>query len=197
MEFLGQILSFIFTSGILYKVASLRNRIYTGYHERRFAHFGDSVLMWHHHTLIGEQYIHIGDNTIIESGIQLTARKIDDISPTLKIGDNCLLRKDTHITAVNSVRIGNDLLTGTNVLITDNFHGKTDSLSLCESPRVRKPYSKGEVVIGNGVWLGNNVCVMPGVTIGDSVVVGANSVVTHDVPSFSVVAGIPARILNK
>lgn len=197
MEFLGQILSFIFPFGILDKVASLRNRIYTGYHKRRFAHFGDSVLMWHHHTLIGEQYIHIGDNTIIESGIQLTARKIDDISPTLKIGDNCLLRKDTHITAVNSVRIGNDLLTGTNVLITDNFHGKTDALSLCESPRIRKPYSKGEVVIGNGVWLGNNVCVMPGVTIGDSVVVGANSVVTHDVPSFSVVAGIPARILNK
>lgn len=197
MELVGLILSYIFILGVSEKVASLRNRIYTGYHKRRFAHFGDSVLMWHHHTLIGEQYIHIGDNTIIESGFQLTARKIDDINPVLKIGDNCLIRKDTHITAVNSVKIGNDLLTGTNVLITDNLHGKTDVSSLCESPRVRKPYSKGGIVIGNGVWLGNNVCVMPGVTIGDSVVVGANSVVTHDIPSFSIVAGIPARIIKQ
>ena len=60
-----------------------------------------------------------------------------------------------------------------------------------------KPYSKGGVIIGNGVWLGNNVCVMPGVRIGDGAVVGANSVVTHDVPPYTIVAGIPARIINQ
>jgi len=52
-------------------------------------------------------------------------------------------------------------------------------------------------VIGNNVWLGNNVCIMPGVTIGDGAVVGANSVVTKDVPAYSVAAGIPAKIVKQ
>ena len=46
---------------------------------------------------------------------------------------------------------------------------------------------------GNNVWLGNNVCVMPGVTIGDGAIVGTNSLVTHDIPSFTVAAGVPAK----
>lgn len=197
MDFLGVTLSYVLPYSFYGVLSSARNRLYTGYHKRRFAHFGESVFIWHPHTLIGEQYIRIGDRNIFESGVQLTARKIDVENPLLEIGNNCLIRKDTHITAIRSIRIGDNLLTGTNVLITDNMHGKSDRLSLHESPRVRKPYSKGGVIIGNGVWLGNNVCVMPGVRIGDGAVVGANSVVTHDVPPYTIVAGIPARIINQ
>jgi acetyltransferase-like isoleucine patch superfamily enzyme len=47
------------------------------------------------------------------------------------------------------------------------------------------------------VWLGNNVCVLPNVTIGDGAVVGANSVVTHDIPPYAIVAGIPAKIVKQ
>lgn len=61
----------------------------------------------------------------------------------------------------------------------------------------RSMYSKGPVVIGNNVWLGNNVCVMPGVTIGDGAIIGANSVVTHDIPAYSVAAGIPAKVIKQ
>jgi len=50
------------------------------------------------------------------------------------------------------------------------------------------------VVIGNNVWLGNNVCILAGVTIGDGAIVAANSVVTKDVPAYSLVAGVPAVI---
>ena len=197
MELLGVLFSYTFPYGFSGILASARNRLYTGYLKRRFAHFGESVFMWHPHTLIGEQYIRIGDKNIFEPGIQLTARKTGVETPLIEIGNNCLIRKDTHITAIRSIRIGDNLLTGTNVLITDNMHGKSDRLSLHESPRDRKPYSKGGVIIGNGVWLGNNVCVMPGVRIGDGAVVGANSVVTHDVPPYTIVAGIPARIINQ
>lgn len=56
--------------------------------------------------------------------------------------------------------------------------------------------SKGSVVIGNNVWIGDKVTILPGVTIGDNAVIAANSVVTKDIPSFSVAAGIPAVILK-
>ena len=64
-------------------------------------------------------------------------------------------------------------------------------------PAVRKLKSKGNIVIGNNVWLGDKVSVLSGVNIGDNVIVGANSVVTKNVPSNCVVAGIPAKIIKK
>jgi acetyltransferase-like isoleucine patch superfamily enzyme len=54
----------------------------------------------------------------------------------------------------------------------------------------------GRIKIGNGVFIGNNSIIMPGVTIGDNVVIGAGSIVTKDIPSDVVAAGIPARILR-
>ena len=56
--------------------------------------------------------------------------------------------------------------------------------------------SFGKVVIGNNVYIGNNACIMPGVTIGNNVVIGAASVVTKNVPDNVVIAGNPARIIN-
>ena len=55
--------------------------------------------------------------------------------------------------------------------------------------------SKG-VTIGNGVWIGNNVVILGGVNIGDKAIIGAGSVVTHDVPAYSIAAGNPARIIK-
>jgi acetyltransferase-like isoleucine patch superfamily enzyme len=57
--------------------------------------------------------------------------------------------------------------------------------------------SKGAVVIGNNVWIGNNACIMPGVSIGDGAIIGANSVVTHDIPAYSVAGGIPAKVIKQ
>ena len=58
------------------------------------------------------------------------------------------------------------------------------------------PRSKGDVVIGNDVWLGLGSIILSGVTVGDGAVVGAGSVVTKDVPSFAIVAGNPARVIR-
>ena len=53
------------------------------------------------------------------------------------------------------------------------------------------------MVIGNSVWLGNNVCVMPSVTIGDGAIIWSSSVVPRDVPAYAVAAGIPARVIKQ
>ena len=150
--------------------------------------------------LEGLKYISVGDKTLIDSGVQLTAwdsHNGNRYTPSIVIGDGCAIRENAHITAINSITIGNNLLTGTNVLITDNSHGMATHEQMKLPPTQRPLYSKGPVVIGNNVWLGNNVCVMSGVTIGDGAIIGANSVVTHDVPAYAVAAGIPAKVVKQ
>ena len=193
---IGQLLFYIYPSSLSGFIHSLRDKIYTGYICKRFCHFGHSIIMWHPYSLQGLQYITIGDNNIFESDLHLTAQVCDNnCNPQIIIGNKCLIRRGAHITAINKICIGDGLLTGTNIFITDNSHGNTDSEMLSIPPRDRAIISKGPVHIGNNVWLGNNVCIMPGVSIGDGAIIGANAVVTHDIPPYSVAVGIPARVI--
>ena len=146
-------------------------RLYTLLHRNSFKHWGrGSHIGYCAMKLIGLQYISVGDSTFIASGMQLTAWDSHNgirYTPSIVIGNNCSFRENCHITAINSIHIGDNLLTGTNVLI------------------------------GNNVWLGNNVCIMPDVTIGDGAIIGANSVVTHDIPAYAVAVGIPAKVVKQ
>lgn len=150
--------------------------------------------------LAGGKYISIGKGSSVQRSTYLTAWDrygIQTFSPEIVIGENCSIGAFNHITSINKIVIGDGLLTGKWVTITDNSHGTTDVQSLNISPKSRLLYSKGPVIIGNNVWIGDKATILPGVTIGDGVVVAANSVVTRDVPSYCVVAGIPARIIKQ
>lgn len=81
--------------------------------------------------------------------------------------------------------------------ITDNSHGNTDIDNLKLKPIDRKIFSKGPVIIGNNVWIGDKATILPNVTIGDGAVIAANAVVTKDVPAYCVAAGNPAKIIKK
>ena len=192
---IGKALSLLHIEVIYQIYISSRNRIYTGYLKNRFQEFGDSVIMWKPYHLKGLNHISIGDHTLIEPDLQLTAWSIQGNQPCIDIGNHCMIRRGAHITCTNHISIGNGVLTGTNVFITDNSHGDTTQKSLYIIPDKRPIVSKGPVIIGNNVWLGNNVCILPGVTIGEGVIVGANSVVTHSIPAYTVVAGTPAKII--
>lgn len=160
----------------------------------------NSLFICGHITLLGENRIRIGDNTRIERGCVLTAWKQTadggQHNPLIQIGCNCSIGEYNHITSTNNIKIGDNLLTGRWVTITDNSHGNTNFESLIESPIMRPVVSKGPVVIGNNVWIGDKATILPGVNIGDGVVVAANSVVTKDIPSYSVVGGNPAKIIK-
>lgn len=197
LKTLGLIVSYLYPQSLTRIWHSFRDKAYTGYIQRKFAKFGDSIVMWHPYHLQGLEFIQVGDGTIFEKDLQLTAIVSCSQIPCITIGNQCLIRRGVHITASNKITIGNHLLTGTNVLITDNSHGNTDYESLHVPPGEREIVSKGFVTIGNDVWLGNNVCILPNVTIGDGVVVGANSVVTHDIPPYAIAVGIPARIIKQ
>ena len=117
--------------------------------------------------------------------------------PEIIIGDHCSIGEYCHITAIKKITIGDGLLTGRYVYIGDNAHG---GLSLEESeipPAHRHLTSKGEIKIGRNVWIGDKVSIFSGVTIGDNVIIGAGSIVTHDIPSNSMAAGMPAKVIKQ
>jgi len=148
--------------------------------------------------------ISIGERTSFGRDVYLTAwhfcNTFDDneksIVPELSIGADCHFGAYNHITCINKIQIGNGVLTGKWVTITDNSHGDIDEASLKIPPVERPVKSKGPVIIGQNVWIGDKATILPNVIIGDGVVIGANSVVTKDVPPYAVVAGNPARIIK-
>jgi len=109
----------------------------------------------------------------------------------LVVGDNCYIGRWCIILAHNSVTIGNDCQIAPGCHITDVNHGIAAGELIRKQPLVSKP-----VRIGNDVWVGAGCSILSGVTIGDGAVVGARSVVTHDVPSNAIVVGVPARIIK-
>lgn len=148
--------------------------------------------------LIGAKYISIGVSKIGKDVILTAYDRASGyiFTPEIIIGDNCNIGEYCHITAIHSIVIGNGVLTGRWVTITDNSHGQTTYQNLQLPPLKRQPFSKGKVIIGNNVWIGDKATILPGVTIGDGAIIGAGSVVTKDVPPFSVVVGNPAKIIK-
>ena len=144
------------------------------------------------------EYIHVGHQTGFGKDLFLTAWKRGGkiSTPYLKIGSHCNIGAYNHITCANKLVIGNCCLTGKWVTITDNSHGGTDVDSLRTAPDKRPITSKGPVIIGDNVWIGDKATILPGVTIGDGAEIAANAVVTKDVPAYSVVAGNPAKVIR-
>lgn len=165
---------------------------------RKFLRFGaGSLIMWKPTTIFNERYISIGEDTLIGPGVALSAGMVPGqeclTSPVVTIGDRCLIGKGSGIVGHFSIVIGDDVWTGHHVYITDQNHGYTDvSTPISQQSQPERPVS-----IGNGSWLGHGSIVLPGVTIGEHVVIGANSVVTRDVPSYSVAVGSPAKVIRR
>ena len=152
-------------------------------------------------TLRCEECLKIGNRTRIDNGSIITAWKHtpdgSTHNPTILIGKECSIGEYNHITSTNKIVIGDHLLTGRWVTITDNSHGDTDYATLLTNPIMRRVQSKGPVIIGNDVWIGDNVCILKGVNIGNNVVIGANSVVNKSVQDNCIVAGNPAKIIKR
>lgn len=136
----------------------------------------------------------IGDNVVIEI---YSTYLTQTFSPKLEIGNNSSMGDDGHITCINHIKIGNNVLMGRKVFITDNAHGASKLELLSIPPNLRPLHSKGPIIIEDNVWIGEMVCIMPGVTIGYGSIIGANAVVTKDIPPYCVAVGNPAQIIKQ
>ena len=165
---------------------------------RRFGHFGKgSVICFPTNTIFNEQYIQIGEGTMIGPQVTLSAGMVPGqqcvTNPVVRIGDRCLIGKGSGIVGHLAIDIGNDVWTGHHVYITDQNHGFED----LDLPISRQSMPERPVTIGDGSWLGYGTVVLPGSIIGRHVVVGANSVVTGALPDYSVAVGAPARVIRR
>ena len=141
----------------------------------------------------GKQNIFIKDGVHVYYKTWLSADPIIGKNCKLEIGEGSTIGNFNHIIASKSIIIGQNVLTADNVYISDNLHGYED----IETPIKKQPIvQKKEVYIGDGSWLGENVCVI-GASIGKHCVIGANSVVTKDIPDYSIAVGSPAKVIKQ
>ena len=165
---------------------------------KRFGKFGvGSSISWPTGSGFGEKWIWIGEDVLIAADVTLSAGMGPGqemvTNPVVRIGDRCLIGRGTSIIGHLSIEIGEDVFTGMDVYITDQNHGYEN----LELPIGKQLPSEQPVSIGKNSWIGSGAIILPGSKIGDHVVIGANSVVTGEIPSFSVAVGSPARVVRQ
>ena len=195
---LGRLLSFIYPKALSQVFESVLAYTYTGLHARYFKSWGSlSSIAWGCR-MTNPQYVSVGKNNIFLRNTAITVTHCrSGHTPSVTIGNNCHFGIWNHITCINQITIGDNLLTGAYVLISDNAHGIAGKDMIDTAPFDRPLVSKGEIHIGNNVWLGDKVSILANVHIGNNVIIGANSVVTKDIPDNCVAAGIPATVIRQ
>lgn len=138
----------------------------------------------------GKKIAHIGENTKVHPTVIL--RQAERIF----IGDNCLLNHNNILQGgkkTGKIIIGNHVHCGANVMMFA-FNHDTDKLDV---PTINQDYYDGDIIIEDDVWIGAGTVILPGVKIGKGVVIASNSVVNKDVELFTIVGGVPAKLIKE
>jgi acetyltransferase-like isoleucine patch superfamily enzyme len=149
----------------------------------------------------GKKYIKFGNMITTGVGLRIDAFPENKSNePCITFGDNVQINDYVHIAAISSIRIGNNVLIASKVFITDHNHGDYGINNNNDSPYIppiMRPLRANPVIIEDNVWIGEHVSILPGVKVGKGTVIGAQSVVTKDIPPNSIAVGVPARVIKK
>jgi len=138
--------------------------------------------------LSGTRKISIGKRSRLGSNIELrTAEK-----GSIDLGNDIRINRGCTLVSYSRIVVGDYAIIGEYVSIRDANHG----MDINEPMRYQQ-HTCAPVHIGRDVWIGRGSCILPGVSIGDGCVIGANSVVTVDIPAYSIAAGVPAKVIKK
>ena len=141
------------------------------------------------------RYVRIGDGVLVnrDCWIHVLRPRPGEPVPELVIGPHRTIGMGATISAARRIVLGRHVIMARNVYISDHRHAFEDVHSPCSQQGITniRPTS-----IGDETWLGQNVCILPGVQIGKHCVIGANSTVTTDIDDYSVAVGSPARIVK-
>ena len=141
------------------------------------------------------KHVSIGKNTIIgqHSRIQCYPDENSSIGHLI-IGDDCRIGNRCSFLCGGDIKIGNGVLMASDVLVTSENHSIDP-----ESPKwyMSQPLKCDDIEIRDGCWIGEKVCILPGVTIGKKSIVGAGSIVTKSIPDYSIAVGNPARVIKR
>lgn len=208
IRIIGILFSYIYPQCLETFFHKIYLELYSGYLSTRFKKFCgrlDGNL-----NLIGGKYIEVGENTFLGKDIRLWAwdKFLEKrYNPRITIGKNTAINSGCMISCINRIEIGNDVGISSNCVIIDNVHGdfRDHKLTFNKDSNVpdvflqnvleRDLYSKGPVIIEDGVHLGEGVIVMPGVTIGHHSVISAHAIVSRKVPPYSIVSDEPSKVV--
>lgn len=160
-----------------------------------FGHLGPRSTVRAPRLLSHPERIRIGADVLIREGARLEALtnyRGHRADGRIEIGDGSRIEFDVHIGAAAPMHIGRKVMMASRVTVLDHDHGYEDP----RLPPIDQPLTTAPVRIEDGAWLGENAVVCKGVTIGAHAVIGANAVVTKDIPPRSVAAGVPARVIR-
>jgi len=135
--------------------------------------------------------IEIASPCAIDKGVVLLCSGEPLSHPKIYIGTHTYINRNCFLDATLSLNIGSQCGIGPNCYITDHDHGLDLAFSPLQQPMVAKPTK-----IGDRVWIGANVTILKGVTIGNDAVIGAGSVVTKDIPEKAIAVGNPAKVIK-
>lgn len=157
----------------------------------------------------GSERIFIGDYVSLGPGAFLVAQThyptpgmrhpekeqtIQTFDPKITIGHRVTSTGNLTLAAMCEITIEDDVMFASNINITDGLHGYETAN---EPYKYQKLFRIAPIVVKHGCWIGQNVVVMPGVTIGELSIIGANSVVTKNIPAKSIAVGAPAKVIKK
>jgi len=134
--------------------------------------------------VFGTGRIRCGEGLLLYPDLHLETQ----LDAEITIGNGVVISRGVHLVAFAAVHIGNGTMIGEYTSIRDANHARQPGIPMRDAGSTARP-----IVIGNEVWIGRGAAVLAGVTIGDGATIGANAVVTRDVPPGTVVAGVPAR----
>jgi acetyltransferase-like isoleucine patch superfamily enzyme len=142
-----------------------------------------SVVVHGRVSVYGSGRVRIGEHVLIYPDVHLETQG----NACIELGDGLVISRGAHIVAMDGIKIGEGSLIGEYTSIRDANHNREPDQPIRDSGHSAKP-----ITIGREVWLGRGVTVLGGVMIGDKATVGANAVVTRDIPAGATAVGIPA-----
>lgn len=172
-------------------------KIISEYYKMKYGDFGIGSKIYSPNIIISnKKHIFIGKNVCIRQNarIEPVLHWINTTyDPKIIIEDGVVIEQNFHLACANYVKIGKDTLISSYVFISDLNHIYEDIMM----PVLKQGLEVKKTEIGEKCFVGTGAKIMAGVKIGNNCVIGANAVVTHDVPDFCIVAGIPAKIIKK
>lgn len=174
--------------------------IYSQWNRLQLQKSGMDIIVSYPCELRGGKYITCGKGVFLGPNGILSAWDFFQgmrYTPQIIIGNNVTIGTGFHISAVSKIVIDDNVLTGKYVTIVDNGHGFATKEDMKIAPIKRKLRLYDSVIIGKNVWIGDKVTIVGNINIGEGAIIGSNSVVTRDVPPYSVAAGVPAKIIKQ
>lgn len=172
-------------------------RCWSYYRIKRYFYNMGKVYIQSHARFHHPEFISICDGSVIGCRALVCAHPSSKSKqPLIEIGQNCNIGDDCNIQCCNHIKFGNGVRLGRKVMINDTSHGEFVREQLDIQPNLRPLVSKGPIIIDDNVWIGEMVCILGNVHIGKGSVIGAGTVVTKDIPEYSLAVGVPAKVIK-